>query len=40
VWWTGVPMSSVQNVRDDLDIRASLARAQDPEEATSWLMRL
>ena len=40
MWWTGVPRSTVQNVRDDVWIRRRLVRPLQPDEAKQWLTRL
>ncbi len=40
VWWSGVPTSTVQNVRDDLAIRGVLNDAMNEEEAKAWLLKL
>jgi hypothetical protein len=40
VWWTGVPDSTVQNVRDDVWIRRRLDRRLSPEELRTWLSKL
>jgi hypothetical protein len=40
VWWTGVPRSTVQNVRTDIDVRRRLAAPQTAEEAKAWLIQL
>ncbi len=40
VWWTGVPASTVQNVRDDVWIRRRLQRPLPDDEATQWLETL
>jgi hypothetical protein len=40
VWWSGVPDSTVQNVRDDLEIRRQLARGLADHEIETWLRKL
>ncbi|MBV8762608.1 MAG: hypothetical protein JO257_35310 [Deltaproteobacteria bacterium] len=40
VWWTGVPKSTVQNVRDDVMIRRRLQRPLPDDEAMQWLEKL
>ena len=40
VWWTGVPDSTVQNVRDDIWIRQNLDRGLAADELASWLRKL
>lgn len=40
VWWTGVPKSTVQNVRDDVAIRRRLQRPLADDEAIEWLQTL
>jgi hypothetical protein len=40
VWWSGVPASTVQNVRDDIAIRRRLLRPLADDEATEWLSTL
>ena len=40
VWWSGVPASTVQNVRDDIWIRRRLLRPLAHDEATRWLATL
>jgi hypothetical protein len=40
VWWTGVPLSTVDNIRTDIDIRRTLAVPHDPEDAKAWLIQL
>jgi hypothetical protein len=40
MWWTGVPHSTVQNVRNDTWIRRRLNTKLDHDEAKQWLMRL
>jgi hypothetical protein len=40
VWWSGVPTSTVQNVRDDIAIRRRLLRPLPDDEATQWLSML
>jgi hypothetical protein len=40
VWWSGVPDSTVQNVRDDLEIRRQLARGLADHEMEIWLRKL
>ncbi|HEX3761804.1 MAG TPA: hypothetical protein VHW23_24060 [Kofleriaceae bacterium] len=40
VWWSGVPDSTVQNVRDDIEIRRQLAHGLDDREIESWLRKL
>lgn len=40
VWWSGVPDSTVQNVRDDLEIRRQLARGLADHEVETWLRKL
>jgi len=40
VWWSGVPDSTVQNVRDDVAIRRNLDRGLSDDEVTAWLRTL
>lgn len=40
VWWSGVPDSTVQNVRDDLAIRQQLALGLAEPELEIWLRKL
>jgi len=40
VWWSGVPDSTVQNVRDDIEIRRQLARGLPDDEVETWLEKL
>jgi len=40
VWWSGVPGSTVQNVRDDLWIRHNLDRTLTDGELSTWLTKL
>jgi hypothetical protein len=40
VWWSGVPDSTVQNVRDDIQIRRQLARGLADHEIETWLRKL
>ncbi len=40
VWWSGVPASTVQNVRDDISIRRRLQRPLPDDEAIQWLEML
>ena len=40
VWWSGVPDSTVQNVLDDLALRAGLDGALGDDEVQGWLDRL
>jgi hypothetical protein len=40
VWWSGVPDSTVQNVRDDVWIRRNLDRGLGDKDVISWLGRL
>lgn len=40
VWWSGVPDSTVQNVRDDLEIRRQLAHGLADDEFETWLRKL
>ncbi|HEX8111381.1 MAG TPA: hypothetical protein VF516_26810 [Kofleriaceae bacterium] len=40
VWWSGVPDSTVQNVRDDVEIRQQLARGLADHEIETWLGKL
>jgi hypothetical protein len=40
VWWSGVPDSTVQNVRDDLEIRRQLAHGLADHEIEIWLRKL
>ena len=40
VWWSGVPASTVQNVRDDIAIRRRLQRPLPDDEAMQWLEML
>jgi len=40
VWWSGVPTSTVQNVRDDVWLRRRLDQTLDTEEMARWLRLL
>jgi hypothetical protein len=40
VWWSGVPDSTVQNIRDDIWIRHNLDRGLPDDEVTAWLRKL
>lgn len=40
LWWSGVPDSTVENVRNDVWIRRMLARPLTDEELSEWLRRL
>jgi len=40
VWWSGVPSSTVQNIRDDIEIRRGLARGLADHELEAWLRKL
>jgi hypothetical protein len=40
VWWTGVPQSTVQNVRDDISVRRSIDRTLTAKDLGDWLGRL
>ncbi|NVB78213.1 MAG: hypothetical protein HOV81_07455 [Kofleriaceae bacterium] len=40
VWWTGVPDSTVQNIRDDIWIRQNLDRGLADDEVAAWLRKL
>lgn len=40
VWWTGVPVSTVQNVRDDVWIRRRLLQPLPDDEVMQWLETL
>jgi hypothetical protein len=40
VWWTGLPDSTVENVRDDIWIRRRLHRPLADDEARAWLRKL
>ncbi len=40
VWWSGVPRSTVQNVRDDIWLRRRLDQTLDRKEMTAWLRRV
>lgn len=40
VWWSGVPDTTVQNVRDDVAIRRQLARSMAEHELEIWLRML
>ena len=40
VWWSGVPDSTVQNVRDDIGIRRRLDRGLADDEVVTWLRQL
>lgn len=40
VWWSGIPDSTVQNVRDDIYIRRNLDRGLDDNELATWLRKL
>ena len=37
VWWSGVPSSTVQNVRDDVWLRRRLDQTLDDQELARWL---
>jgi hypothetical protein len=39
-WWSGVPDSTVQNIRNDIWVRRNLSRRLDDEELDEWLRRL
>ncbi|HEY5947109.1 MAG TPA: hypothetical protein VIV40_16515 [Kofleriaceae bacterium] len=39
-WWSGVPDSTVQNIRNDLWLRRNLERRLDDNELDDWLKRL
>ena len=40
LWWSGVPESTTENVRNDVWIRRKLMRPMTDEELTEWLNRL
>ncbi len=40
VWWSGVPDSTVQNIRDDIWIRRNLDRTLTESELDRWLRKL
>lgn len=40
VWWSGVPDATVQNVRDDIEIRRELPHGLDDRAIESWLRKL
>jgi hypothetical protein len=40
LWWSGVPESTVENVRNDVWIRRKLMRPMTDEELREWLTRL
>jgi len=40
VWWSGVPDSTVQNIRDDVAIRRHLDRGLADDDVTAWLRTL
>ncbi|MDQ3370653.1 MAG: hypothetical protein M3680_34990 [Myxococcota bacterium] len=40
VWWSGVPDSTVQNIRDDIAIRRNLDRGLADADAVTWLRTL
>jgi hypothetical protein len=40
VWWSGVPLSTVQNVRDDIWLRRRLETNLGDKELTAWLRRV
>lgn len=40
LWWSGVPESTTENVRNDVWIRRKLMRPMTDEELTEWLTRL
>jgi len=40
MWWSGVPESTVQNVRDDVWLRRCLPMTLDDQEMTRWLRRI
>jgi hypothetical protein len=40
VWWTGVPDSTVQNIRDDIWIRRRLDRGLADHEIVAWMRKL
>ncbi|MEO8844679.1 MAG: hypothetical protein ABI591_34390 [Kofleriaceae bacterium] len=40
VWWSGVPLSTVQNVRDDIWLRRRLGTNLDDKGLTAWLRRV
>jgi hypothetical protein len=37
VWWTGVPTSTVENIRDNIDLRRGFAQPGDDDAAKAWL---
>lgn len=40
VWWTGIPDSTVQNVRTDIYVRRNLDKTLDDKDLTEWLRKL
>ena len=40
VWWSGIPSSTVQNVRDDIWLRRRLDQTLDDKELARWLRLL
>lgn len=40
VWWSGVPLSTVQNVRDDIWLRRRIETDLEDKELTAWLRRV
>ena len=40
VWWSGVPSSTVQNVRDDIWLRRRIETNLADKELTAWLRRV
>ena len=40
VWWSGVPLSSVQNVRDDVWLRRRVQENLSDEELQTWLRKV
>jgi hypothetical protein len=40
VWWSGVPESTVQNVRDDIEIWRQLAHGLADHEMADWMRKL
>jgi hypothetical protein len=40
VWWSGVPKSTVQNVRDDVWLRCNFERRLSDNQVNEWLRRI
>jgi hypothetical protein len=40
VWWSGVPDSTVQNIRDDIWIRQNLDRGLADDDVAAWLRKV